>query len=112
MNQHQTESAQTSPNLNRRSTDPGNPLYRPQPYPALLTPLQAAEFLAVSQSTVYRMAESRSMPCVKVGGSLRFHLPDLMAWVQTQSKAPVSDWQSEVSKPRIKSSSKTTGGAQ
>lgn len=112
MIQAQQEIPFNNPNLNRRSTDPGNPLYRPQPLPALLTPPQAAQLLAVSQSTVYRMAESRTLPCVKVGGSLRFHLPDLVAWIKAQSKALVEDWQDELPKPRIKNSSKTTGGAQ
>ncbi len=43
----------------------------------------AAQFLAVSTSTLYGWVYQRRIPFVKVGGALRFELAELQKFVQS-----------------------------
>lgn len=114
----QTNQNAEIPSFNRRASDPGNPKFRKPALEGLLTPLQTALFLAVSIATVYRMAESLEIPCVKFRGNLRFEPKRLAAWLTKQRKFDLEDldldelsagqtWKDE---PRIENSQKTTGG--
>lgn len=42
---------------------------------------EAAAFLTISRSSVRRLQQSRQLPFIKVGGSLRFAKADLLAYL-------------------------------
>ena len=51
-------------------------------YPTrLLTPKEAAGFLAISTRTLTRIVKQGELPVVRVGGSNRFTMPDLEVYV-------------------------------
>ena len=51
-------------------------------YPTrLLTPKEAAGFLAISTRTLSRIVKQGELPVVRVSGSNRFTMPDLEAYV-------------------------------
>jgi excisionase family DNA binding protein len=52
----------------------------------LLTPRQAAAFLTMSLSFLYKRAAAGKIPTIRVGRSLRFRRCDLAAWIQMQSR--------------------------
>ncbi len=56
----------------------------------LLTVREAAEYLGLSEDTMYRKARLRQLPSVKVGRSLRFDLKALEAFVE-QHTIPIVD---------------------
>ena len=47
----------------------------------LLTIQQVAAYLNISHSTVRRLVARRQMPCVRVGGQLRFSAGELQRWL-------------------------------
>jgi excisionase family DNA binding protein len=49
----------------------------------LMTVQEAANFLAVSTSTLYGWVYLRRIPFVKVGRALRFELPELQKFIQS-----------------------------
>ena len=49
--------------------------------PDLLSPKQLAEYLQLSQRTVYRLLERGDLPGVKVGGQWRFRRADVDQWL-------------------------------
>lgn len=52
----------------------------------LLRPKEAAQVLAVSERKLWAMTfeEGLGVPHVKLGRSLRYPLPDLLAWIKTK----------------------------
>ncbi len=55
----------------------------PAPEPeGLLTAKQAAGFLRMSESWVYQHAESGELPCIHLGGALRFDPGELRAYAR------------------------------
>ncbi|QFR56275.1 excisionase and transcriptional regulator [Bacillus phage 000TH010] len=44
------------------------------------------EVLKVSRSTVYRLIKNEGMPFKKVGGSTRFDVEEVKAWMNSQNK--------------------------
>lgn len=69
---------------------------------SIYTLREVAQYLKVTERTVYRLLASRRIPAFKVGGSWRFRLTDLNAWIERQT-APAPDYR------RIRRSA--TGGA-
>ena len=51
---------------------------------ALWTVDQVAEFLSMSKSWVYKAAEQGSLPCVRIGASLRFFPAEIEKWLHAQ----------------------------
>lgn len=51
-----------------------------------------SEFLGLKESTVYQWAELGQMPCIKLNGSLRFDLDDIMTWVVSCKKEVRSEY--------------------
>jgi excisionase family DNA binding protein len=49
----------------------------------LLTVKEAASFLSVSTSTLYGWVYQRRIPFVKLGRALRFELPELQKFIQS-----------------------------
>jgi excisionase family DNA binding protein len=50
--------------------------------PMLLTADEAAKYLRLHVKSVYRLARSRKIPSIKVGGRWRFHREALDFWVR------------------------------
>ena len=52
----------------------------------ILTIKQVAEFLKVTERTIYRLAAAKKIPAFKVGGTWRFRTADIDAWIAAQSQ--------------------------
>jgi excisionase family DNA binding protein len=44
-----------------------------------------AEYLKVTERTIYRLAAAKKIPAFKVGGSWRFSRGDIDSWIKEQS---------------------------
>ena len=51
----------------------------------ILTIKQVAEYLRVTQRTIYRLAAIKKIPAFKVGGAWRFSRSDISDWIKQQS---------------------------
>ena len=54
----------------------------------ILTVREVAEYLQVTERTLYRLAQEGKIPAFKVGNSGRFRRGDLDRWIEEQTKAP------------------------
>ena len=52
----------------------------------ILTLKQVADFLKVTERTIYRLAAAKKIPAFKVGGTWRFSRAELDQWIQRQQK--------------------------
>jgi len=52
----------------------------------ILTIKQVAEYLKVTERTIYRLAAAKKIPAFKVGGTWRFSLADIDSWIKQQSR--------------------------
>lgn len=52
----------------------------------ILTIKQVAEYLKVTERTIYRLAAAKKIPAFKVGGAWRFSLADIDRWIKQQSR--------------------------
>lgn len=52
----------------------------------VLTIREVAEFLKVTERTIYRLTAEGQLPAFKVGGSWRFRKIELIEWMSDQSK--------------------------
>ena len=57
----------------------------------VLTLEEAAEFLKVHPSTIYRLVKNRNLPAFKVGSDWRFNLESLNRWIEDREVAYTSD---------------------
>lgn len=57
----------------------------------ILTLRQVAEFLKVTDRTIYRLAAAKKIPAFKVGGTWRFSKAEITEWIQQQSKGGKAD---------------------
>ena len=57
----------------------------------ILTLRQVAEFLKVTERTIYRLAAAKKIPAFKVGGTWRFSKAESTEWIQQQSKGGKAD---------------------
>lgn len=51
----------------------------------ILTIKQVAEFLKVTDRTIYKLAAAKKIPAFKVGGTWRFSRADIDSWIKQQS---------------------------
>ena len=51
----------------------------------ILTIREVAEYLKVTEKTVYGLAQKRLIPGFKVGGQWRFRCQDIDAWIASQT---------------------------
>ncbi|WP_413162350.1 methylation-associated defense system helix-turn-helix domain-containing protein MAD1 [Aeromonas salmonicida] len=51
----------------------------------ILTIKQVAEYLKVTERTIYRHAAGKKIPAFKVGGTWRFRKSDIDAWILAQT---------------------------
>jgi excisionase family DNA binding protein len=56
----------------------------------VMTVRQVADFLKVTERTIYRLAADHQIPSFKVGGSWRFRRNDLVAWMSEQATRALS----------------------
>ena len=54
----------------------------------ILTIKNVAEYLKVTERTIYRLAAAKKIPSFKVGGMWRFRQADIDAWIAAQSEKP------------------------
>lgn len=47
---------------------------------------EVAEYLKVTERTIYRLAAAKKIPAFKVGGTWRFRATDIDGWIADQSK--------------------------
>ena len=52
----------------------------------ILTIKEVAEYLKVTERTIYRLAAAKKIPAFKVGGAWRFRATDIDGWIASQSK--------------------------
>ena len=62
---------------------------RPPVLEPLLTVEQVADLLAFKPSTIRVYCEQRKMPCVRIGGQLRFRPSELHEWLEQRSSRPI-----------------------
>lgn len=53
----------------------------------ILTIRQVANYLKVTERTIYRLAAAKKIPAFKVGGTWRFSTSDIDQWIQRQSES-------------------------
>ncbi len=51
----------------------------------ILTIKQVADYLKVTERTIYRLAGAKKIPAFKVGGTWRFSRADIDNWIKQQS---------------------------
>jgi len=51
----------------------------------VLTLVEVAAYLKVTERTIYRLAGAKKIPAFKVGGVWRFKKGDIDAWINSQS---------------------------
>ena len=51
----------------------------------ILTLKQVADFLKVTERTIYRLAAAGKIPAFKVGGTWRFSRSDIDSWIKQRS---------------------------
>jgi excisionase family DNA binding protein len=57
----------------------------------ILTIREVAEYLKVTERTIYRLAAAKKIPAFKVGGTWRFSRADIDVWIKQQSTVGQSD---------------------
>jgi len=56
--------------------------------PEIMTIGETAQYLRISQSSLYKLAQEGKVPCQKVGRHWRFHHGALDRWLQRMPKEP------------------------
>ena len=57
----------------------------------ILTIKQVAEYLKVTERTIYRLAAAKKIPAFKVGGTWRFSKAEITEWIQQQTQGGKAD---------------------
>ena len=57
----------------------------------ILTIREVADYLKVTERTIYRLAAAKQMPAFKIGGSWRFSRQDIDSWIKQQSMDSVGN---------------------
>lgn len=57
----------------------------------ILTLKQVADFLKVTERTIYRLAAAKKIPAFKVGGTWRFSRAEINQWIQRQQESGKAD---------------------
>lgn len=50
-----------------------------------LTIKQVADYLKVTERTIYRLAVAKKIPAFKIGGTCRFSRAEISQWIERQS---------------------------
>jgi len=57
----------------------------------ILTIREVADYLKVTERTIYRLAGAKKIPAFKVGGTWRFSRAEIDQWIKQQSSAVDGD---------------------
>ena len=57
----------------------------------ILTIKQVADYLKVTERTIYRLAAAKKIPAFKVGGTWRFSRADIDQWIKRQTSVGQTD---------------------
>ena len=57
----------------------------------ILTLKQVADFLKVTERTIYRLAAAKKIPAFRGGGTWRFSKAEINQWIQRQSEGGKND---------------------
>ena len=57
----------------------------------ILTLKQVADFLKVTERTIYRLAAAKKIPAFRVGGTWRFSKAEINQWIQRQQEDGKAD---------------------
>lgn len=52
---------------------------------------EVADYLKVTERTIYRLAGVKQIPAFKVGGSWRFSRQDIDSWIQRQTAETLAE---------------------
>lgn len=63
----------------------------------ILTIKQVAEYLKVTDRTIYRLAAAKKIPAFKVGGTWRFSRAEIDQWIKRQTSETLGDDESDSS---------------
>ena len=58
---------------------------------AIMTIGEVADYLKVTERTIYRLAGAKKIPSFKVGGSWRFSKVDIDRWIREQSSGSADE---------------------
>jgi excisionase family DNA binding protein len=58
---------------------------------AIMTIGEVADYLKVTERTIYRLAGAKQIPAFKVGGSWRFSKADIDRWIREQSSGAADE---------------------
>ena len=58
---------------------------------AIMTIGEVADYLKVTERTIYRLAGAKKIPSFKVGGSWRFSMADIDRWIREQSSGSADE---------------------
>lgn len=67
---------------------------------AIMTIGEVADYLKVTERTIYRLAGAKQIPAFKVGGSWRFSKADIDEWIKKQSIEGLDGSGAEVSQSK------------
>ena len=65
----------------------------------ILTIKQVADYLKVTERTIYRLAAAKKIPAFKVGGSWRFSRADIDIWIKQQSMEAIEPTKKDSGEP-------------
>jgi excisionase family DNA binding protein len=57
----------------------------------ILTIREIAEYLKVTERTIYRLAAAKQVPAFKIGGSWRFSRQDIDGWIKRQTAEALAE---------------------
>ncbi|QXP92201.1 helix-turn-helix domain-containing protein [Methylococcus capsulatus] len=57
----------------------------------ILTIKQVADYLKVTERTIYRLAAAKKIPAFKVGGTWRFSRQEIDQWIKRQTNDDTSE---------------------
>lgn len=60
---------------------------------------EVADYLKVTERTIYRLAAAKKIPAFKVGGSWRFSRSDIDIWIKQQSMDAIDPAKKESGDP-------------
>ncbi len=66
---------------------------------AIMTIGEVADYLKVTERTIYRLAGAKQIPAFKVGGSWRFSKVDIDGWIKRQSMEAIDPTKKDSGEP-------------
>ena len=65
----------------------------------IMTIGEVADYLKVTERTIYRLAAAKKIPAFKVGGSWRFSRADIDIWIKQQSMEAIEPTKKDSREP-------------